>query len=103
MKPGLWDKLKLSPIKFDPAEIAHRFWRFDALAERFNSRRSDDLVKAPNVRIVLHANVVGLRATENASMIAAPGRQVPCRAKNCRSMHTISYSPVARLKMPGCC
>ncbi len=66
---GMWDKLHLRPIDFDPAAIAHRFWRFDALAERFNSRRSDDLVKASNVRIVLHANTTGLRAAENASVI----------------------------------
>lgn len=67
---GVWDQLNLSPINFDPAAISHRFWRFDALKERFNRSRSDDLINAPNVRIVLHANVVGLRATENAAAIA---------------------------------
>jgi len=66
---GIWDKLHLKPINFDPEAIAHRFWRFDALAERFNSRRSDDLVRAPNVRIVLHANTVGLHAAGSASAI----------------------------------
>ncbi len=70
---GNWEKLKLNPIDFDPAKIIHRFWRFDDLAERFNSRRSDDLVRSENVRIVLHANTVGLRAAENASGITRPG------------------------------
>jgi len=66
---GLWEKLGLRPIDFDPKEIVHRFWRFDDCAERFNSNRSDDLVKAHNVRIVLHANTVGLQAAGNASGI----------------------------------
>jgi choline dehydrogenase-like flavoprotein len=66
---GLWEKLGLSAIDFDPNEIVHRFWRFDNFAERFNSSRSDDLVKAQNVRIVLHANTVGLQASPNASGI----------------------------------
>jgi choline dehydrogenase-like flavoprotein len=68
-EPGIWGKLGLSPIDFNPEEITTRFWRFDDLAERFNSRRSDDLINAENVRIVLHANTTGLHATENASGI----------------------------------
>jgi choline dehydrogenase-like flavoprotein len=64
-----WEKLKLNPINFNPEEITTRFWRFDGLAERFSSQASDDLVNAANVRIVLHANTVGLLATENASAI----------------------------------
>ena len=64
--PGIWGKLGLSPIDFNPGEITTRFWRFDDLAERFNSRRSDDLINSENVRIVLHANTTGLHATENA-------------------------------------
>lgn len=64
-----WQKLGLQPIGFDPNEITTRFWRFDDLAERFNSRRSDDLIKSENVHIVLHANAVSLQAAENASGI----------------------------------
>lgn len=85
---GMWDKLQLSPIDFDPEEIRTRFWRFDALAERFNSRRSDDLVKAPNVRIVLHANTTALQAAENASAItrldaaSLNGRKLQVKAKH---------------------
>ncbi|GMR14422.1 MAG: GMC family oxidoreductase [Gammaproteobacteria bacterium] len=66
---GNWQKLGLQPIGFDPQEITTRFWRFDDLAERFNSRRSDDLIKSENVRIVLHANTVGLQAAENAASV----------------------------------
>jgi choline dehydrogenase-like flavoprotein len=64
-----WEKLGLEPIAFDPQKITSRFWRFDDLAERFNSRRSDDLVTSANVRIVLHANAVALQAQDNASGI----------------------------------
>jgi choline dehydrogenase-like flavoprotein len=66
----LWEKLKINPLDFNPAEITTRFWRFDEMAERFNSRRSDDLVKAGNVRIVLHANTVNLQANEAASELS---------------------------------
>lgn len=67
---GIWEKLQLTPIAFDPAEISTRFWRFDDLAERFNSRRSDDLINADNVRIVLHANTVNLQSLANATGIS---------------------------------
>jgi len=66
---GMWEKLNLSPIDFDPEKIGHRFWRFDGLAERFNSNRSDDLIEAENVQVVLHANTIGLQALENGSAI----------------------------------
>lgn len=64
-----WQALGLRPIGFDTNKIATRFWRFDELAERFNSRRSDDLINSGNVRIVLHANAVGLQASDNATSV----------------------------------
>lgn len=64
-----WQKLGLQPIDFDPNAINTRFWRFDDLAERFNSRRSADLIKSDKVQLVLHANAVALRAADNASCI----------------------------------
>ncbi|MGB5290125.1 MAG: FAD-dependent oxidoreductase [Lysobacterales bacterium] len=67
---GMWEKLNLSPIDFDPEKIGHRFWRFDGLAERFNSNRSDDLIEAENVQVVLHANTIGLQALENGLAIS---------------------------------
>jgi len=85
---GNWEKLRLKPIDFDPAEITTRFWRFDGLAERFNSQRSTDLVKADNVRIVLHANTVGLKASESASGITSldaktlQGRKLQVKARH---------------------
>jgi len=66
-----WEKLGLNPLGFDPEKITTRFWRFDHFAERFHSKRNEDLVNARNVQIVLHANTVGLQATENATGIAS--------------------------------
>ena len=83
-----WEKLGLEPIDFDAEKITTRFWRFDDLAERFNSRRSDDLVNAPNVRIVLHANTTALEAEENASGIkrldaqTLQGRKIQVKARH---------------------
>jgi choline dehydrogenase-like flavoprotein len=83
-----WQKLGLKPIDFDPHQISTRFWRFDDLAERFNSRRSDDLIKAENVRIVLHANTLCLQTAENASSITSldastlQGRKLQVKARH---------------------
>jgi len=83
---GNWQKLGLQPIDFDPQQIATRFWRFDDLAERFNSRRSHDLIKSENVSIVLHANTVDLRAAENTTSVTCldavtlQGRKLQVRA-----------------------
>jgi len=84
---GLWQKLGLNPLAFDPAEIETRFWRFDDLAERFNKRRCDDLVGSEKVQVVLHANVTSLQAAENAAAIShleartMAGRRLRVRAR----------------------
>ncbi len=84
---GLWDKLQLEPINFDPDEIAHLFWRFDNKKERFNSAQVDDLIAASNTRIVLHANVVKIQVDENARTVlqlvarTLEGRETIVRAK----------------------
>ena len=85
---GMWDKLHLAPIDFDPDEISHQFWRFDTKEERFNSTQVDDLVTAANARIVLHANIVQVQADENARSIrqinasTMEGKQLKVRAKH---------------------
>jgi len=84
----MWEKLQLAPIDFDPEEIAHLFWRFDAKKERFNSNQVKDLVAASNARIVLHANVVRIQAGENARHVkhllvrTLDGRETSIRAKH---------------------
>jgi choline dehydrogenase-like flavoprotein len=68
-EPGIWNQLNLKPLDFDPEKITTRFWRFDHLEERFNSRRARDLVDAANVQIVLHANLTRIQAAENAASV----------------------------------
>jgi len=67
--PGLWRKIGVKPIDFDPAEITTAFWRFDAMKERFNRDQIGDLLAADHVRIFLHANLVGVGCDEHASHV----------------------------------
>jgi len=84
----MWEKLQLTPLKFDPEEVAHLFWRFDRKKERFNNQQVDDLLAAKNARIVLHANVVRVQAGETARDIkhlvarTLGGHEVNVRAKH---------------------
>jgi len=84
----MWEKLQLAPIDFDPEEIAHLFWRFDGKEERFNSEQVDDLIAAANARIVLHANVIQIQASESTREVqhlvakTLQGREVTMRAKH---------------------
>jgi len=84
----MWKKLKVEPIKFDPDEVSHLFWRFDLKKERFNSSQVDDLRVAPNANIVLHANVVHIQAGDTAQEVrhlvirSLGGREAKVRAKH---------------------
>jgi len=84
----MWNKLQLKPIGFDPDEVAHLFWRFDNKKERFNSSQVDDLIAAPNARIVLHANVISIQAGEQARDVrhlvvrTLQGHEAHCRARH---------------------
>jgi choline dehydrogenase-like flavoprotein len=84
----MWEKLQLAPIDFDPDEVTHLFWRFDNKKERFNSDQVQDLVAAANVRIVLHANVVHIQASDTAHEVqkvvtrTLEGRETVIRAKH---------------------
>jgi choline dehydrogenase-like flavoprotein len=65
----LWAELGLTPPAFAAAGLTTRFWRFDEARGRFNFNGISDLVRAPDVRIMLHANVVHIQARENARAI----------------------------------
>jgi len=85
---NMWEKLRLTPIRFDPGEITHQFWRFDCKKERFNSQQVDDLLVAKNVQIALHANVVRIQAGATAQDIqhlvtrTLEGRETIVQAKH---------------------
>ncbi len=65
----LWQELGLVPPPFDPSRFETRFWRFDETHERFNLRACDDLVRAPDVKIVLHANAVHIQVNAGANAV----------------------------------
>lgn len=54
---------------FDRARLDTDLWRFDEANERFAAARAKDLVDAPNLTILLHANAVKLAASENGAEI----------------------------------
>ncbi|HUQ14139.1 MAG TPA: GMC family oxidoreductase [Novosphingobium sp.] len=64
-----WATLGVADPGFDPARIATRLWRFDEATERFAASRARDLIAAPNVRVLTHANVVRLHAGAEANRI----------------------------------
>ncbi|HEX8532946.1 MAG TPA: GMC family oxidoreductase [Allosphingosinicella sp.] len=83
----IWEELGLASPDFDPARIDHVLWRFDESTERFTAKCQRDLIDAPNVRVLLHANAVNIKAAENARSvehvevrpIGGTGRQVRAR------------------------
>lgn len=54
---------------FDPRRLATDLWRFDEASERFARARAQDLVDAPNLTILLHANAVHIQASDNGAEI----------------------------------
>ena len=65
-----WATLGLKDPGFDPARLLARLWRFDETTERFAASRAKDLIAAPNLRILINANVVRLHATPEANAVA---------------------------------
>ena len=54
---------------FDPEKLATDLWRFDEVTERFAGARTRDLMEAPNLTIVLHANATRIQASANGAEI----------------------------------
>ncbi len=67
----LWDSLGVTPLAFDDTEIATRFWRFDAMKERFNHQQGKDLIDARNVHVLLHANLTAIHTDETGQQVQA--------------------------------
>lgn len=65
----VWDELGVAGPEFDPGRIDTVLWRFDEETSRFAAARSRDLVDAPNLRIILHANAVRIQAGPDARTI----------------------------------
>lgn len=68
---GLWPVVHGTEPLFNPDELRADFWRFDMQRDRFNLHRCADLVAAPNIRVLLHANCVRLQAAAAGGSIAS--------------------------------
>ncbi|HJQ18503.1 MAG TPA: GMC family oxidoreductase [Allosphingosinicella sp.] len=66
----VWGALGVPSPGFDPDRIDVALWRFDEVMERFAASRARDLIDAPNVRVLLHANAIKLQAGADARTIA---------------------------------
>jgi len=65
----IWDALGVAPPGFDADAIDAVLWRFDEETDRFVAAQTRDLINSPNLKAVLHANVVGIRASHDAASI----------------------------------
>jgi choline dehydrogenase-like flavoprotein len=65
----VWSALGIADPGFDPERLDSPLWRFDESTERFTAGRAKDLFKAPNVKVVLHANVVRIQADEQGRRV----------------------------------
>ncbi|WP_207477682.1 FAD-dependent oxidoreductase [Arenibaculum pallidiluteum] len=57
---AIWNSLRVDPLPLDPAHLDYRFWEF-AGPVRFGEAYRQPLKDAPNVRVLLHANVVNVQ------------------------------------------
>ncbi|WFL77305.1 GMC family oxidoreductase [Altererythrobacter arenosus] len=73
---------------FDPERLATDLWRFDEATERFAASRAKDLIDAPNLTILLHANATRIQASENGARVehvdvsTLDGRKATIKAKH---------------------
>ena len=84
---NVWETLGQLDPGFDPAELDVKLWRFDEVMERFTAGRAKDLFDAPNLTVLLHANVSNLAANSGANAIeeveacSLNGNRVTVRAR----------------------
>lgn len=66
---NVWEALRLSDPGFAPDGLDTVLWRFDEVFDRFIAQNSRELFEDPRIRIVLHANAVGVRAAQDAGSV----------------------------------
>lgn len=64
----IWSILNLDPLALDESRVSFNFWEI-APATHFGKVYRRDLEKAPNVRVLLHANVTELNSDEFARTV----------------------------------
>ena len=65
----IWRTLGIPSPGFERDRIDTGLWRFDEASERFAASRARDLIDAPGLRILLHANAVKLQGGADARTI----------------------------------
>lgn len=63
-----WAELGLDKPAFDPDRVALCHWRYSP-PTRFGERYGDDLARADNITVLLHANATGIVASEDGNSV----------------------------------
>ena len=63
---GQWGAAALS---LDADRFMSRCWRFDTQRERFHAKRTQDVLKAPDIETLINATAVGIQALPNRSRL----------------------------------
>jgi choline dehydrogenase-like flavoprotein len=86
----IWEELGIPTPGFDPSRINNVLWRFDESTERFTAAQQADLIAAPNVRILLHANAVRIHVQNDASAVRhVEVRPIDGTSREVRARHFI--------------
>ncbi|MFT5696530.1 MAG: choline dehydrogenase-like flavoprotein, partial [Myxococcota bacterium] len=65
----MWEEMRANPPAFDRKVLRTTFWQFDEAHSRFGFPSCEDLLAAPNIRIVTHANVTNLQLTADGNQV----------------------------------
>jgi choline dehydrogenase-like flavoprotein len=64
-----WALLGVEGPPLDPARVRTGFWQFSAPVPHFTVSGQRDVVQAPNVRVLLHANVTNIQLNASATAV----------------------------------
>lgn len=83
----MWEEVSVKPPAFDRNVLRTTFWQFDEANARFGYASCSDVVDAPNVRLITHANVTNVQlaadgnTVEHLDVASLSGIQCKVRAK----------------------
>jgi choline dehydrogenase-like flavoprotein len=63
-----WPELTKTPLEFDAAKLTHRMWQLSP-PTRFGETYRDEVVRAPNLTLVLHATATEIETSDDASHV----------------------------------
>ena len=86
----VWSALGLARPAFDGERLTTGLWRFDERNECFTASKSPDLIDAPRVAVVLHANAVHLQAFPDAGALShVVVRPLDGKARDVKARHYV--------------